>query len=363
MKKLVIGIMIVILLSVILCVVSSSSVNEEQEIVIGYATPLTGDGAFWGLQGKKGFEFGVNEINSKGGINGKQLKIIYEDTQCDGKTGLEVFSKLINIDNIKIITGTMCSTVAHSVIPSTQENNIFYLASAASEDSVPKRGDLVFRLWPSDVYEAKYIAEYAIKEKNAKKFSIMYFADNPAGGAAKDVFVETVNMNGGKVLETVPVVKDTKDLTTSLLKLIKGNPDTIYLVAYTEQLSLAINKLRELGYNGLIFAYSSYVSSEEVISQIGNKKNIFYAEIKNIQEGTFWKEFKEVTGEEADTLIAVGYDSAKLLEYSLDACGEDIICMKNKILNTKDWQSARGKFSFDKYGDVTNLELEIKTLE
>jgi branched-chain amino acid transport system substrate-binding protein len=368
MNKKIFGIIIltiIIVLGIIIGLNSTGlfSLSNSNNITIGYATPLTGDASSWGLQSKKGFDYGINQINLNGGINGKKINIIYEDDQCDPKTAVNIYNKMITIDNVKIITGTMCSNVAKAVIPITEKNKIFYLASGASEDSIPRMGKLISRLWASDSYEAKAIAEYALQNFSIKKIGIIYVKDYIASISLRDKFVETIKLNKNINIFEESILSNDKDYSTSILKILNNNPDAIYVPANPGQTIELVNKIRELGYKGIILPYGASLASKGIPEQITNKYNVYFAQPKDLRQTNFWNDYKHDMNEDADLLAALGYDSAMLLKSTLEKCDVNPECIKKIITETKNWQSARGNFSFDEYGDLKEIPYEIKQLE
>lgn len=334
----------------------------DKIIKIGFVSALSGDAGVWGQSFQKGFDFAVKEINEAGGINGRLIKPIYEDDACDATTGINAFNKLIEIDDVKIITGTVCSSVAMSVAKKTQENRVFYMASGATHPDVPKQGDLIFRVWVSDAYEARELAKYAVNNLELKSLAITYFNDNPAGLALRDNFKEVVEANGGKITRIEAYTSGERDFKTSLVKIMQDNPEGIYMAAVPEQTPLIVNRVRELGYRGVILLYGPSVLSEGIPEKINDKSKIYYASPVTKQETGFWEKYKQETGKEADLLIAGGYDSMKIIEYGLRQCGENNDCIRDKLLSLRNYQITRGKISYDQYGDLTNVEFEIKQL-
>jgi len=137
MKKqnfLIIGIVLAIAIVIGITSTGFLTLNQDrEEIKIGYVSALSGDAGIWGQSLKKGFDFAIQEINEEGGIDGKLIKPVYENDECDAKKGIDAFNKIIKLDRIKIVTGTVCSSVAMSVAPITQENKILYLNTLFSK--------------------------------------------------------------------------------------------------------------------------------------------------------------------------------------------------------------------------------------
>jgi len=360
-SKIILG--LVILIIIIGGIWYGASRKPTGDIKIAYISALSGEAGIWGQSLKRGFDFAVEEINSNGGIDGRRIQVIYEDDECDASKGVTAFNKAIDIDKVKIITGTVCSSVAMSVAPKTQANRILYIATAATNPDVPKQGDLIFRLWNSDAYEAKEMGKYAVNSLGFKKLSILYFNDNPAGIALKDSFKESVESNGGAIVSTEAASSTEKDFRTILIKIIKDNPDGIYVAAIPGETPLAVNQARELGYKGVIFLYGPSILSAGIPEKIEIKDDIYYPLPLTIKETSFWDDYKQKTGLDADLLVGGGYDSMKLIEYGLKLCGENNNCIRDKILTLKDYQTTRGKISFDKDGDVEGVQYEIKKLQ
>ena len=101
---------------------NTQSNMERETIKIGYIGPLTGDVASIGIAGKNGMILAVEEINKKGGINGKLIEAIYENSKCNGKDASSAAQKLVNMDDVDYIVGGYCSSETIGAYPITEEN-------------------------------------------------------------------------------------------------------------------------------------------------------------------------------------------------------------------------------------------------
>jgi branched-chain amino acid transport system substrate-binding protein len=356
MKKTIIGIIIILVIIGIVSLVYKP--RDTSTIKVAFISSLSGDAASWGENLKTGFDFALDEINSNGGINGRMIEVTYEDDKCESATGVSVFNKAINIDKAKIITGTVCSSVAMSVAKTTQANQVIYIASGATSPEVPKQGDMIFRLWVSDAYEAIAMGEYAVNNLELKTFAIAHTNDNPAGIALGENFQSTIKKLGGEITGVESYSGKEKDFKAVLTKLISKNPEALYLMALPEQTSVIINQARDLGYKGHILGYSPALLAPQTISQIKDKSKLYYSTPIVGKETNFWNDYKNKFGKEADSLVALGYDSLKILVPALEKCGENNECIKDFLLNQKDYQSPRGKINFDQDGDLTKVDFE-----
>ena len=349
-------IMIVALIVLTACSATPTNQIQEEQVKIGFAAPLSGEFSTWGQAIQKGFEFGLEELREQGTDN---LKVVYEDTDCDAAKGIQAYQKLTSIDNVKIITGTICSRVALSAHPQIKDKDILFLSSGASHPDVPKLGENVFSLWVADDYEARILGRYSREELKAKTATIIYLVDHPTGNLIKEEFTKTFTSNGGEILDAIQITGKQKDLTTTVTKAIAKNPDTIYLVADPSNAALLIQKIREQDYHKPLLIYGPSITSEIFETQVENKKNLYYAYSKEMQQTDFWKSYKEKTGEEPDPIIALGYDSIMLINEATSKCESDTDCIISYLKNLDIIQTTRGNFTFDEYGALANVSFEV----
>ena len=95
----------------------------QNPIKIGLPTVLSGGNAQYGIQAKRACELFGKEINAKGGILGRPVEFIYEDTGSDPATAVRKAQKLVEKDGVKFLTGTVLSSeaLAVSALSTTQE--------------------------------------------------------------------------------------------------------------------------------------------------------------------------------------------------------------------------------------------------
>lgn len=128
MKKLwiIIAALVIVALAIVLTLTQIKA--KPEEIRIGAILPLTGSSAQYGLWIKEALELGREEVNSKGGINGKPLTITYEDDQADPKIATSAMQKLITVDKVPLVYGSWASSCVLSAAPIAEEPRRFLSA-------------------------------------------------------------------------------------------------------------------------------------------------------------------------------------------------------------------------------------------
>jgi len=149
MKKqnyLIIGVILVI--SIVIGITSTGFLTfnkEKQEYIdIGFIGPLTGSGSDFGINEKNSLDLAVKKINLEGGINGKKIRVFYEDGKGDSKTAVDAFNKLSNINNIDIfLTVYSSETLAVGKLANIKKKIV--ITAYAAHPEISNLGEYAFR--------------------------------------------------------------------------------------------------------------------------------------------------------------------------------------------------------------------------
>ena len=105
-----------------------SAASDSDTIKIGVLEDISGDNSLVGVQKYHGAQLAISEINAAGGINGKQVEMVFADGQSDNSVYQEMMNKFILEDNVDVIMGCYTSASREAVRPIVEENNalLFY---------------------------------------------------------------------------------------------------------------------------------------------------------------------------------------------------------------------------------------------
>ena len=121
---------ILLVLIVGLLSVYGVAAQSSEPIYIGVSGPLTGPAAQYGEQWKKGFDLALEEINAAGGIDGRELAYIFEDSQADPKQSVVVAQKFVADERIIVELGDFSSTASMAATPIYQRGGLVQFAGA-----------------------------------------------------------------------------------------------------------------------------------------------------------------------------------------------------------------------------------------
>ena len=290
-KKFVWSIAIVVILlgiGLIWGVNKNSTTSKGNPIRIAFIGPLTGDGAEWGDIEKKSTQLAVEEINSKGGVNGRLIEVKYEDAKCEGKLAVSAAQKLINLDKIKILF-VSCSQEVLAIAPIAEKAKVLVFASFAYASDITNAGDYIFRNAISNRVVSRIMAKVAL-EKGRR--AVILSELSAFSTDLKNLFIEEYEKRGGKVANSQEFPQGAKDYRSQISKMLAEKPEVVVVVPNGPATGIpALKQFRELGYKGM-FVGNFFGGSKEVQS-IPEAQGMIYISDPIIADGTAKKELFE----------------------------------------------------------------------
>ena len=325
----------------------------DEKIKIGIALPLTGFAAREGKGALEGIILAKNKINQNGGLNGKQIELVIEDSKCSATAAATITNKFVNVDEVDAIIGFICSGAVSAALPLADHSKtpVIFFGSAPG---LTNQSEYAFRTYPSDKFEAEYAAKYAIDELGKKNIAILYM-QNDYGKGLQTAFKTKVNSLGGTVVIEEPILSDTKDLKTILLRIKKANPDLIYFVGYPSVAVNGIKQIKEMGIDIPILGSAVFVS--EGFVNAAASENVKYITPRFNNQEEFKNKIKSYS-----VFSPVGYDTLQILANAIKISGEKNI--KQQLEKTNYIGSiAYTKISFDETGDLKNPVFEVMQIK
>ena len=366
-KSAIAGIIVVVCLATFILSFLSCAKKEVKYIKIGVVVFLTGDAAQYGKWVKNGLEIAKEEINQGGGINGEQIKLIYEDDQTSSKMAVSAINKLINVDKVPVIIGGVTSSSFLAMAPIAELKKVVLFSPCSSSPDITKTGDYIFRNWPSDTFEGKSMAEFAYKRLGVRTCSILAI-NNDYGVGVKNVFQKELGALGGKILSDETFDQGKTDFRNQILKLKNLNPQTIYMPGHAREVAHIIKQMKELNFNSIILGSVTFESPEIFEIAGSSAEGAFYTapSFDPNSEDTLVRSFQEryykLYGEKAEVFAAHAYDALKLIVFSIEKGGYVSDGIKNALYSIKNYPGVSGMTSFDENGDVNKPSI-IKTVK
>ena len=236
--------------------------DVDNTIPIGIAFAQTSNVALLGQEGTDGVKVAQKYFNDNGGINGKPIKLIFQDTGGDEVGAINAFQTLINQDKVVGIIGPTLSQQAFSSDPIADRDQVPVIGASNTAKGIPEIGEYVSRVSASVAVVAPYAVKAALKQNPHIKRVAVFYADNDAFSKSEtEIFQKTVkDLN----LDLVTVQKfettDT-DFQAQASSAINLKPDLAIASGLAVDGGNLVKQLRELGYHGLIIGGNGFNTS------------------------------------------------------------------------------------------------------
>lgn len=239
------------------------------EITLGSIQDLSGPIAGFGKQARLGMMLAVDEINEQGGINGRKIKLIVEDSAYDPKKAVLAAQKLVNQDKIFMMVGHIGTAQNMAAMPVQFEKNVinFFPITAAREMYEPF-DRLKYSFAATYFDQMRNAVPKLAKEKAAKKVCTMYQDDDFGLEVLKggEAGLKTIGMD---FAEKTSYKRGATDFSSQVSKMQASGCDMIVLGTIIRETIGAIGTARKLGYNPIFLASSAGYT--DLIHKLGGK--------------------------------------------------------------------------------------------
>jgi branched-chain amino acid transport system substrate-binding protein len=253
----------------------AGAASAQETIKIGISQPLTGAFAASGNYVAQGVKIAEEEINKAGGVLGRKLQVIIEDSKSNPTEAVATAEKLIVRDKVQVMLGAWSSTLTLAVMPKLEEYKIPMLVETSSSGKITTSGNpYIFRISPTSEMEARAFTPL-IKKMNIKKADFLATNNDFGLGASKE-FSEMAQKEG--VTIGVKEVMDPKatDFSAQLAKIKASGGDTLFVTTAVEQITLILKQAKDQQVAARIITTGGSNSPDQLIQQAGDAANGSY---------------------------------------------------------------------------------------
>ena len=354
------GLMPVLAMVVMACAGSEDG-SEAAPFRIGVMESLTGPGETYGTVANQSKQMAADEINSAGGINGRRLEFVVEDSQCSGKDAITAYKKLTGADGVKIILGPSCSGAMLGAAPLAEADGVILFSGLASNPDIANAGDFIFRTQISDI-QVGIDTGNLLWADGVRRLATITEATDYAEGVRRTSVAQFEKL-GGTIVAEERYSSDVTDFRSQLGKLFDATPDALHLAPQSEFVAgTIIKQAREVGYQGPIYAETVSVGTTalEIAGDAATGMKAITADL-------------DPNNEKAQEVLAnfrERYDYVTL-PWHLGSAYDDVYIAAECLKQTNDDQDAEGfrdcmyeiswsgaigdNYSFDAQGEVVGL--------
>ena len=325
---------------------------QHSTIKIGVMVCLTGACMEMGTNSLHGIQLAQEEINAAGGILGKKIELVVQDTrEMDSpKNAVSAYQNLRLDKDIKLIIGPTWTVGALPLTPIiARDRDIIVTSPSLGVESFNESADNIFNLWPHDSIATKALAKFAIDHGWDR---VAVISDQfPWESTLAKVFREEYKRLGGKEALFVETTGNETDLRFLASRIKQANPNALFLSNYT-QIGLTGRALRDLRVS--LPMLTILLENSQIAISDGTLEGIYFAEYEAATADfneRYFKKFKTQPGLASDT----GYDTLRLYAMALEQSPSDSALIKT-LLESR-FKGASGDIVFDAKGGMVKTPL------
>ncbi|MDE2860204.1 MAG: ABC transporter substrate-binding protein [Chloroflexota bacterium] len=237
----------------ILTVAALACGGDEEVFRIGVMESLTGSGETYGTVANQAKQMAADEINAAGGVNGRRLELVVEDSRCNASDAIIAYNKLTDVEGVKIILGTSCSAAMLGVAPHAEADGVILFSGLASNPDIANAGDYIFRTQISDL-EVGITTGNILWADGVRILATITESTDYAEGVRR-TSVAQFETRGGAVVAGEHFGSEVTDFRSQLSKLFAEDPDALHIAPQSEfAAGTIVKQARELGFEGPIYA-------------------------------------------------------------------------------------------------------------
>ena len=305
-------------------------------------------------------------FNAKGGINGRKLELVIQDTGSDEAGAIAAFNTLINSSKVVGIVGPTLSQQAFSADPIAERAKVPVLAPSNTAKGVPQIGDYIARVSAGVASYAGNAIKYAARIRPLSKAAVFFAQDDAFSRSETAVFQDAVKANGIELLTPQSFNVADTDFTTQTAFVQSNKPDLVVISGLAPAGNL-VKQLRDLGFGGVIVGGNglNVVQTFSVCKQQCDGLIVAQAYSPELPDDGINVEFRKAfsaqqkrepgqIAAQAFTAVQVFVDALTQIDKDgkLNGSVEQIRQDLNKQILAGKYDTPLGEVSFDKEGEI-----------
>ncbi len=339
-------------------VVGFAGAATAQELVVGYAGPMTGQYATFGLQFKNGAEQAVADINAAGGVLGKKLKLEMGDDACDPKQARAVAEKLSSM-KVPVVFGHFCSSSSIPASEAYNESGVLQISPASTNPVFTERKLWnTFRVCGRDDQQGLVAGQFLAKSYKGKNIAILHDKSTYGKGLA-DETQKAMNKAGVKEKLYQAYTQGDKDFTALVSKMKAASIDAVYVGGYHTEAGLILRQMRDQGVKAQLISGDALVTNEfwSITGPAGEGVRMTFGPDprKKPTAAAVVKKFKD-KGFDPEGYTLYTYAAIQVWAQAAAKAGTTDAKKVAAAMHAGKWDTVLGPISFDKKGDITTID-------
>ena len=329
----------------------------EPPILLGFVGGLSGRVADLGISGRNGAILAVENINSAGGLHGRQVKLMVMDDKQDGATAEQVVRDLID-NEVEAIIGHMTSSMTMQTIPIVNENKVVMMSPTTTTTFLSKKDDYFYRVSNTTESYATKMAQYLFDTLTVRNVAVVYDLRNKAYTESwLGVFRREFEKSGGTIAATVTFHSGQDVHLFDVIKqaLIPG-VEALVIAASALDTAMLCQQVKKIG-KDIPIAAAEWAATEKLVELGGAAvEEVILSQFfdRNSTAPVYMKfrqEYKKRFGNEPGFASVNSYDAVNVVLAAMKKQKAGRL-LKKSIQQISEYEGVQGLVKIDRYGDA-----------
>jgi branched-chain amino acid transport system substrate-binding protein len=343
----------------------SASLSAAPTLKVGIYLPMSGGTATFGADVYAGMKIAIDEINKAGKV---KIQAVLEDEKSEPTDAANAVKKLINIDKVNIVLGSVASSNTNAAAPIAQAAKIPLMTPASTNPNVTKNGDYISRICFIDDFQGAALAKFAKEELKATKAAIVLDSASDYSQGLAAAFRKAFKAGGGTIVTEVSYQAKDQDFSSQLTKIRTKSPEVIFVPGYYTEVGNMMRQAAKLKVKGVFMGGDGW-SSSKLAELAGDAIEGHYYSAHFSHEDTdpavqgFVKKFKALNKTAPSDMSALGYDAIYFAAdvFKRNGFKTDAEGLKNAINSTKNYPGITGSITLDAERNATKPLVILST--
>ena len=329
----------------------------DDPVLIGFSGQLTGDHADLGVQGRNGAALAVEDINARGGVAGRRLKLLAQDDGDAPQTAVDADAALLKAGVVAVI-GHMTSSQTMAALPTVAAAGVVMLSPTTATPELSGKKDNFFRVIPSNQTWGLALGAYAVRRKLGK-VCVVGDSDNASyvdsfNAAFEEVFVGA----GGAIVCRLPFSSKQGADWRALLDQAKASGAEAVVATASARDVAALAQTMTVRNERLPILCPTWPYTREILAIGGRSVDgiVFAASYTEANDRPqfqdFLRRYRERFGGAANFAAAYSYEAVTVLAAALERTGAQTKGLAEALVAVGEQPGVIGPFLLDADGDV-----------
>jgi len=234
--------------------------DSKPPLQIGAILPFTGFANVWADQARRGIDLAVDEINADGGLEGRKVEVLYEDSSSNPTAAVNAFNKLVQTGRVKAVVGDIISFLTLPLVPLAEQQHILLVTPSVFDTTMPAGTRYFYSTCPRKESIRPPVRTF-FRYNKAIQSVVIICANNTWGLTYLDIWKEEAAAHGVKVLDTNCIDDPTSDMRAEILRAKSRKPDGIIVAMGIDR---ALRRMREAGMRAVVLTTSDLMEAVEM---------------------------------------------------------------------------------------------------